>query len=144
MGYTNHDTKLLIGLGASAISDCWAGLIQNEKKVEDYYKRIEQNVFPFFKGHVLSEEDLIMRRHILDIMCKEETSWTEDGTEHSFMSDILKRLQEFAKDKLIELTSNQLRVNSIGKPFIRNICSAFDVKLWAGQNEMKLFSSGIK
>jgi oxygen-independent coproporphyrinogen-3 oxidase len=32
MGYTDMHTRLLIGLGASAISDSWDGYVQNEKK----------------------------------------------------------------------------------------------------------------
>ena len=34
MGYTTGQTKLLIGLGASAISDSWDAFIQNEKVVK--------------------------------------------------------------------------------------------------------------
>jgi hypothetical protein len=37
--------------------------------------------FPFFKGHVLTEEDLIMRKHILNIMCNHETNWENDDNQ---------------------------------------------------------------
>ena len=35
MGYTTQKTNILIGLGASAISDSWFGFAQNEKSIEN-------------------------------------------------------------------------------------------------------------
>lgn len=144
MGYTSHNTQLLIALGASAISDTFTGLVQNEKKVEDYYSKIEQGIFPFFKGHLLSEEDLIIRRHILNIICNSETSWENETNCSAEMEAVEERLKEFAKDELIELTTHELKVTSIGKPFIRNICAAFDSKFCAYQtDEKQIFSKAI-
>jgi oxygen-independent coproporphyrinogen-3 oxidase len=144
MGYTSHNTQLLIALGASAISDAFTGFVQNEKKVEDYYAKIEQGVFPFFKGHLLSEDDLIMRRHILNIICSGQTSWKEETNCCSEMQTVEERLKGFAKDELIELTVHALKVAPIGKPFIRNICAAFDSKFWAHQTDEKhVFSKAI-
>ena len=45
MGYTTTQTKLIIGLGASSISDCWDGFVQNEKEVEAYEEKIAQGIF---------------------------------------------------------------------------------------------------
>jgi oxygen-independent coproporphyrinogen-3 oxidase len=142
MGYTHYPTHLLIGLGASAISDTWTGLVQNEKKVEDYYKKIEQGIFPFVKGHILSTEDLLVRKHIIEIMCKGETYFT-NSHEHNVMTQVIDRLREFEKDELIELDAVHVKVTSMGKPFIRNICSAFDSKLWSSADEKPLFSKAI-
>ncbi len=33
------------------------------------------NEIPVFKGHVLNREDLVIRQHILNLMCSFETSW---------------------------------------------------------------------
>jgi oxygen-independent coproporphyrinogen-3 oxidase len=144
MGYTNHTTQLLIALGASAISDTSTALVQNEKKVEDYYAKIDKGVFPFFKGHILFEEDLIMRKHILNIICNGETSWGKEEERFGAMQLVEKKLKELAKDGLIELTPIKLKITSIGQPFVRNICSAFDTKFWSDQSEEKqLFSKVI-
>lgn len=49
MGYTSSKTKVMIGLGLSSISDSWYSFAQNEKTLEDYYARLEQNEIPVFK-----------------------------------------------------------------------------------------------
>src|SRR5665213_448567 len=74
MGYTHNYTQLMIGLGVSSISDTWFSYMQNVKKVEDYQALIAKGTFPIFKGHLLNEEDLVLRKHISNIMCRFETS----------------------------------------------------------------------
>ncbi|MFY9309381.1 MAG: oxygen-independent coproporphyrinogen III oxidase [Bacteroidia bacterium] len=143
MGYTTCHTQLLVGLGVSSISDAWGAFVQNEKKVEDYYKRIEQGALPFFKGHILSEEDTILRRHILNIMCRLETDWRSKDTQCPALFEALGRLKELEADNLIELSSTHLSVTPEGKPFLRNICMALDAKLWQKQPETQLFSKVV-
>lgn len=141
MGYTASHTQLLVGLGVSSISDSWTGFVQNEKKVEDYYKRIEQGVFPFFKGHVLSPADLILRKHILNIMCTMETNWEEPDMQCIEIYEGLDRLEEMEADGLVTIYSNRLVVHPEGRPFLRNVCMALDSRLWEKQPETTLFSS---
>lgn len=143
MGYTVCHTKLLIGLGASAISDSWNGFVQNEKKVEDYYKKIEQGLFPFFKGHILSAEDLVLRKHILNIMCRQETSWEKEEEQCNALHDGIRRLKEAEADGLVSIRPFHLWVLPEGRPFLRNICMALDAKLWAHQPAAQLFSKTI-
>jgi oxygen-independent coproporphyrinogen-3 oxidase len=38
-------------------------------------------------------------------------------------------LHELAKDGLVECTEHQVKLTSLGHNFIRNVCSAFDLKL---------------
>ena len=138
MGYTHQYTQLMISLGVSSISDTWFAFAQNVKKVEDYIQLVDDNVFPIFKGHILNAEDLVVRRHILNLMCKGKTSWKDD--EGAVWFEGLKRVQELVDDGLAELTSNELKVTPEGKRFLRNICMAFDAKLYANQPTTQLFS----
>jgi len=78
MGYSDSYTELMISLGVSAISDTWNGFAQNIKEVEAYQKKVLEGKFPFFKGHLLSEEDKVVRKHILNIMCQGKTNWGND------------------------------------------------------------------
>ena len=75
MGYTNQHTQLLIGLGVSSISDSLYAFAQNVKVVEEYLNLVNKGELPVFKGHILTYEDLIIRKHILNIMCKGHTTW---------------------------------------------------------------------
>ncbi|MEO6902426.1 MAG: oxygen-independent coproporphyrinogen III oxidase [Bacteroidia bacterium] len=143
MGYTTTQTQLIIGLGVSSISDSWTGFVQNEKKVEDYYKRIEEGVFPFFKGHALTKEDLIFRKHILNIMCNQETNWSAKEDQCDELYAAIERLKEMELDDLVNLSAFQLTVKPKGMPFIRNICMAMDARLWAKEPQTQLFSKTI-
>lgn len=143
MGYTTTQSKLLIGLGASSISDAWNGFVQNEKKVEDYYAKLKEGKLPFFKGHELNAEDLFVRQQILNIMCKHESSWTNEEDATGTMIGIEERLSEMIKDGLVELDSTAIKVTPAGKAFIRNICMAMDARLIRKQPQTVLFSKSI-
>jgi oxygen-independent coproporphyrinogen III oxidase len=143
MGYTTTSTRLLIGLGVSAISDAWLGFIQNEKRVETYQERVSRGELPFFKGHLLTPEDLILRRHILSLMCRFETEWTNDDRQCPALHEVLDRLSEPLSDGLVTLEPFRLTVTPAGRPYLRNICMAFDARLWAEKPKTTLFSKAL-
>lgn len=143
MGYSASKTQLMIGLGVSSISDSWYSFAQNEKTLEDYYNRIENNELPVFRGHLLTEEDLIIRKHILNLMCRFETSWTANEEYFNELPDVLVDLKEMEKDGLLEFGKNSIIVTEEGKPFVRNICMAFDLRLKRKAPDTKLFSMTI-
>lgn len=140
MGYTPFHTDLLIGLGTSAISDAWTAFAQNEKTVEDYQYRVEAGELPFFRGHLLTEEDAIIRKHILDLMCHFNTTWSEPN---SILADAIIRLSPMVEDNLVEVTTNSIRVTKLGEPFVRNVCMALDARLWENLPPLKLFSQVV-
>ncbi len=143
MGYTSSKTQLMVGLGVSAIGDSWYAFGQNEKILETYFEKIELNQLPVFRGHILNEEDIIFRKHILNLMCHFETTWTPEAFEFGLIQDILDQLQEMEQDGLVEIFSDKLIVTPKGKPFVRNVCMAFDIKLRRNQPQTALFSSTI-
>jgi oxygen-independent coproporphyrinogen-3 oxidase len=144
MGYTASKTNLMIGLGVSSISDSWYAFAQNEKELETYYTRVEQNELPVFRGHILSAEDLIIRQHILNLMCHFTTSWDNDTFYFKvLLPEILFYLDEMKSDGLIEITHDKLIVTEKGKPFVRNICMAFDLRLKRNVPKTQLFSMTV-
>ncbi|MGF7080234.1 oxygen-independent coproporphyrinogen III oxidase [Mucilaginibacter sp. UYCu711] len=143
MGYTTQNTQLLIGLGVSAISDACYAYAQNVKTVEEYLKLINEDKLPVVKGHLLTGDDLIIRKHILNIMCKGYTIWNHHTEPCPSLFDCIERLQPLADDGLIELTSLGVKVTEPGKPFLRNICMALDTRLWINKPETQLFSMAV-
>lgn len=143
MGYTASKTQLMVGLGVSSISDSWYAFAQNVKTIEEYYELVNKQQLPIFRGHLLSDEDLIIRKHILNIMCHYETEWKDPAHQYSSITESLERLAEMAKDGLIEISHDRLKVLESGKPFIRNICMAFDLRLIRNKPETQLFSMTI-
>ncbi|UJH90831.1 oxygen-independent coproporphyrinogen III oxidase [Antarcticibacterium sp. 1MA-6-2] len=143
MGYTTSKTKVMIGLGVSAISDSWSGFAQNEKKIEDYYDRLEANELPLYRGHILTEEDEVIRQHILNLMCRLETSWEDKNVYFSEIPDILIKLKEMESDGLVEMSSKSIKITEAGRPYVRNVCMAFDLLLQRSKPETQLFSMTI-
>jgi oxygen-independent coproporphyrinogen-3 oxidase len=143
MGYTSSKTQAMIGLGVSAISDSWYGFAQNVKSIEDYYHLVEEGVIPVYRGHILNTEDLIIRKHILNLMCNFKTSWLGHDLLFEELPEVLIKLREFEKDGLVEFERKQVSVTEKGKPFIRNICMSFDLLLQRKMPDTKLFSMTI-
>ncbi len=142
MGYTPFTSKLLIGLGASAISDSWSGFAQNEKSINDYYQRLEKDKLPISKGHIHSRADLFFRKHILNLMCDFKTSWHEsEFLEYGVLLnyELLDQLQE---EGLISYDESGLEVLNQGKEVIRIICSALDNRL-SQKKQLPQFSKAV-
>ncbi|MAZ28076.1 oxygen-independent coproporphyrinogen III oxidase [Leeuwenhoekiella sp. A16] len=143
MGYTSSKTDVMIGLGVSAIGDSWYGFAQNVKTLEEYYELLRKDLLPVMRGHILNEEDLIIRKHILNLMCNFETSWKEEEMSVLEIEEILKKLSEMEIDGLIEISENHLKVAEAGKPYVRNVCLPFDLRLQRKKPQTKLFSMTV-
>ena len=143
MGYTPSKTKLMIGLGASSISDSWYGFAQNVKNVEEYQNLVSHGVIPIFRGHILNEEDQILRRHILNIMCRFETNWKPEEKEVVDFENILANLSELEADGLVKIEDKTIKVTDKGRPFVRNISMAFDLKMHRKKPNTRIFSMTV-
>lgn len=143
MGYTASKTQLMIGLGVSSISDSWYAFAQNEKTIEDYYARLKISALPVYRGHILTAEDMIIRKHILNLMCQFRTSWKNKSLQFTELPKVLENLFELEQDGLIVREEEAIIITEKGKPFVRNICMAFDLRLIRKAPETKLFSMTI-
>ena len=142
MGYTSSKTQLMVGLGMSAISDSWYAFAQNEKTVEAYQKRVEQGEIPVIKGHILNDEDLIIRKHILNLMCRLRTTWNSE-TVFPELPLALGALKEMENDGLVELSENSITITEQGRAFTRNVAMTFDLRMMRNQPETRIFSMTI-
>lgn len=142
MGYTTQNSSLQIGLGASAISDTWTAFGQNIKAVEEYRRVVDEGRFPLYRGHELTVEDKSVRQQILDLMCRFATDLS-DIQQPALLYEIHERLKELEEDNLIEITASGIKINEKGRAFVRNVCMAFDVRMWRNKPETQLFSSTV-
>ena len=149
MGYTTKQVSPLIGLGVSSIGDSWRIFAQNEKLLETYRDRVQRGEIPLQRGHVLDAEDLVIRRHILNLMTRLATSWEITGHPQSstlytpFLEQIAARLSAVQEDGLVRLEHNHCQIEEVGRPFLRNICMAFDARLERRAPGTALFSQTI-
>ena len=97
--------------------------------MREYQETVNAGELPIFRGHLLTQEDLIIREHILNIMCHFETSWKENRLQFPELNECLQRLDEMEKDGLVILKKDGLNLPEPARPFVRNICMAFDLRL---------------
>ena len=143
MGYTSGKTRLMVGLGMSSISDSWGGFAQNVKTVAAYENQALKNEIPVFRGHMLSNEDLVIRKHILQLMCQFQTSFESEVDRFPDLLTCLEKLDEMEKDGLVQRDGFQLTVTSKGRPFVRNVCMALDLELLRKAPTTKVFSMTV-
>lgn len=143
MGYTASKTRLMVGLGMSAIGDSWDAFAQNEKTVPEYEARANRGELPVFRGHLLTDEDRIIRQHILNIMCHFETSWEDSEMRFPELEASIDMLEEMKTDGLLQLKQHGLTVPESSRPFVRNICMAFDLRLRRSAPDTRIFSMTI-
>lgn len=142
MGYSSSKTKLMVGLGMSAISDSWYAFAQSNKTVEEYQKIVEEGIIPVVKGHILNEEDLVIRQHILNLMCRLETSW-DLQTSFPEIENALEALKEMEADGLVEISNNTIKITEKGRAFTRNVAMTFDLRMMRNKPETRIFSMTI-
>lgn len=139
MGYTAQQAKLLVGLGCSAIGDSWTAFCQNLKTVETYRDAVEKGHFPIQRGHILTSEDLRIRQHLLDLLCRHVTHFTEE--EYPLFEKGCVRLTELVNDGLVDISGYTIKASDLGKAFLRNICLSIDERYWQKVPETVMFST---
>ena len=129
MGWSPAPTGPLLGLGVSAIGDAGDAFAQNEKNQVHYEERVARDELPIQRGHVLDDEDRVLRRHLLRLMTARETSWDAPEDRTPYLDGVPARLAEMEADGLVALNPTSVRVLPAGVPYLRNVCMAFDARL---------------
>jgi oxygen-independent coproporphyrinogen III oxidase len=140
MGYTTTNTDILIGLGASSISETTYGYAQNKKEVEAYQQTVAAGMLPVWKGHLHAGDDRLRKDIILSLSChgfanmEDVKAVIDDGR--------MEMLEEMEEEGLLYINHNDIRVTQTGFTFIRNICQVFDA--YAGSmGEKVVYSRAI-
>ena len=139
MGYTDVRTDVLLGLGVSAISESPDSFHQNEKVLSVYQDLVQSERLPSFRGHLLTNEDKIRRRQILEFMTHYEVQF-EDPTQAQQAQEYL---HEMKQDGLVSINESRLKLTEKGRPFLRNACLFFDERLRAQKPTTPIFSRSI-
>lgn len=143
MGYTTTSSRLIIALGASSISDAWSAFAQNEKTVERYEELVNGGQLPLVNGHLLHQDDLLIRKHILDLMCRHQTVLDHRFEDDTYVNAVMHRLLPMTGDGLVEIDDKAITVTRTGQSFVRNICAALDARLHAKNSVETIFSKAI-
>lgn len=130
-GYSTHADCDLIGLGSTSIGMVGRSYSQNVKELEEYYQRIGAGEVPVFRGVELSDDDVLRREVITQLIChfyldKARIEARFGIRFDEYFASALEALRDLADDGLVELRPGEIQVRPAGKLLIRNICMVFD------------------
>ncbi len=104
-GYSTHAETDLVSCGVSGISAVDGTYSQNEKRLEDYYRRIDAGELPVARGLALAADDFLRRRVIQLLACDFELSMPAVEAEYAivfadYFAGELKQLADDAARRL--------------------------------------------
>lgn len=129
-GYTVDPGQVLLGLGASAISDLGDAYGQNATDTRGWARAIEAGRLPVSKALSLSGEDRLRRGVISDIMCYLDVDLAAHlsaaGRPSDHFDEALNRLQPLMEAGYVVLSDGNLRLAQNARPILRLVAQAFD------------------
>ena len=137
-GYTTQPESDLLGFGMTSISMLQDVYTQNHKRLKDFYQDLDSQQIPLEKGVKLTQDDLIRRTVIMELMCQFKLSAPDLESKYHLGFDLdfndyfaseLAGLDNLEKDGLIRRWGDGIEVTASGRLLIRNIAAIFDTYL---------------
>lgn len=138
-GYTTMPADALIGLGASAISYTPAGYWQNYRRLPAYYRALDSAHCGVERVRVLTEDDKVRHRVIMDLMCSQDVS-KERVSRHfnldfdAYFAMEIERLKPLVEDGLVRVDAEGIHITETGHWFSRQVAAVFDKYLIGDRN----------
>jgi len=134
MGYTTRRGAGVVALGSSGISDIAGAYAQNHRRLADYYSSIDAGELPVERGYGLSEDDLIRRYIITELMCNGRIRSTDVdkrfGVDFTMTfaaeRDVLDAPGGLVDEGMVQVTDEGIEATELGRTFIRNVARVFD------------------
>jgi oxygen-independent coproporphyrinogen-3 oxidase len=147
-GYSTHAGINLFAIGITSIGMLSDIYVQNHKKMDDYYKALDNHQLPVMRGVTLNEDDQLRREVITELMCNFRLEKAKIEKKYNilfdeYFSEALANLISLAEDDLIVLEKDELKVTDTGRLLIRNIVMNFDYYLMKKQGEKPQFSRTV-
>ena len=129
-GYTDDPAHVLIGLGASAISDFPDLIVQNEKQAGRYRRLVSAGALAGARGVPRTAEDRLRGAVIESLLCRGEADVGAicrlHGREDAALDEALAALLPLVADGLVELDGRQVALPASALPYSRVVARAFD------------------
>lgn len=124
-GFTEDQSDVLIGFGASAISQFPDAIIQNEKNPGNYRQIVGAHQLAGRRGLILNGEDRLRAKRIEQLLCT-------GRAEASCLSDDIAAtasLRQLLERKLVVQDGNDIELTDAGRPYARIVAALFDTTL---------------
>jgi len=131
LGVTSGRYSDVIGMGIHSYSTFGKNYSQNVHGLPEYETALKCNRFPIYRGHNLSEDDLIRRDIILSLRNFFMVDYSQiEGKYNISFKEYFKEeifdLAEFEKDRMIEIFESAIVITEVGYQFADTVCSYFD------------------
>ncbi len=124
-GYTDDDSQVLLGFGASAISRLPDGFVQNTSDNRIYGTKLARRELASMRGFKVDAGEWRRARIIEQLMCNFEVDLDTLDPQGNF-SDELALLRPLAADGLLVLDNRKVRMTALGRPIVRVAAAVFD------------------
>jgi len=132
MGYTPVRAGTLLGAGASAISASADAYCQNASEVPQYCGATHHGAL-VKRGCLLNEDDLAAKSVIESLMTQGRVDVLrvqipngEKFADH--FAESLTALRPLQLDRLVDISSDEIRLTGLGRLFARNVAACFDAR----------------
>jgi oxygen-independent coproporphyrinogen-3 oxidase len=137
-GYSTRAECDLVAFGVSAIGCVGASYVQNVKTLDEYYDRLDQDVFPVMRGIELKPDDMIRRAVIQALMC--QFTCAIESIELAYLIDFrkyfaheLEQLRTYQDIGLVEVDDEWITITPKGRLMVRVVAMVFDYHLRSKQ-----------
>ncbi len=134
MGYAVQAGPDMVSVGPSAISNVGGVYHQNDKILSAWERAVDGGSFAMSKGIACTEEDLLRRWVINQIMGRFELRWSElearfgvDGPTH--FAEALEQLRAEEAVGTVLVKPEGVFITELGRRFVRNFAMPFDAYL---------------
>ncbi|MEY4619959.1 MAG: oxygen-independent coproporphyrinogen oxidase [Pseudomonadota bacterium] len=121
-GFTDDNSDIMIGMGASAISNFPKYIIQNEKNVGEYRARTSTHDITAVRGVARDDDTQLRGKLIEQLLC----TGNSGPIPAAIVSDVAQKMRAFADQGLARLEQNCLIIEPDGIPYSRAIASLLD------------------
>ncbi|MBY6091288.1 oxygen-independent coproporphyrinogen III oxidase [Maritimibacter alkaliphilus] len=128
-GYTDDQSEVLIGIGASSISRFSQGYAQNAPATSAHNAAIREGRFSTAKGHAFTPDDLLRGRIIEALMCDFSVSTQDLRDRFGIPVETARQLYDHAAagfEGLLEVSDAGLLIPEDARPLTRIIARSFD------------------
>ncbi|MEQ8350946.1 MAG: oxygen-independent coproporphyrinogen III oxidase [Leptospiraceae bacterium] len=138
-GYSTKKGLDLIAHGITGISQVGRTYSQSLKTEKEYFEALDSGTLPVLRGYELTDDDLIRRHVITELMChfflgfdRFKREMDQDFQQY-FRAELEETgrgsLQSMQSDGLLKIRDTGLEVQPVGRFLIRNIAMCFDAHL---------------
>lgn len=124
-GYTDDDTAVLLGFGASAISRFPDGYVQNAAEIGQYRVALGEGRLASRRGRRVGEAERVRARIIEELVCHFRVDLKQFGAGADF-GDEMALLRPMVADGLLVLRDSVVAMTALGRPVVRVAASIFD------------------